>query len=228
MKSNSCMIVCGQKGSTIDQRPVSVNCDLLSAPEDVLGNDGSATKEVTGGLDRNEPKVPEQFSANGRAMQRKKFSQPSPIVPPKGPSTVSFSEPQIHAVLKITSVETVKSALHAMRSLVLHAVYGGGKQTPELFRKALFRGASPARGASTSSEGETESEGYTTNEFTSGAITSDDDRFPDHQQYILPEETTYRVPAMPPFYVQGIVKGLQACKCYIPRASSPTVHRQSP
>ena len=86
-----------------------------------------------------------------------------------------FSEPQIHDVLKTTAVETVKSLLHAMRSLVLLAVYGGGKQTPGQFRKALFRGASPARGASTSSEGETESEGYTTDKFTSGAITSDGD-----------------------------------------------------
>ena len=58
-----------------------------------------------------------------------------------------------------------------MRSLVMHAVYGGGHQTPSQFRKGMIRGDTPAR----SSEGEPESGGYSTDEYTSGAITSDEE-----------------------------------------------------
>ena len=122
-----------------------------------------------------DPKLPEQFSANGRAELRKHFATAPPIALPKGHLTVSFSEPQVHAVLKTISDETVRSSIHTMRSLVLHAVYGGGRQTPSQFRKGMIRGATPVRGASTSSEGEPESGGYSTDEYTSGAITSDED-----------------------------------------------------
>ena len=62
-----------------------------------------------------------------------------------------------------------------MRSLVLHAVYGAGKQTPGQFRKSMIRGALPTRGAPTSSGEDTESEGGVTDEYTSGALTSDDE-----------------------------------------------------
>ena len=143
----------------VQNRPTSsiANSDLLSAPEDVPGSSEGDTKEVPTGSNPKEPKLPEQFSANGRAELRKHFAQAPPIVLRKGNTTVSFSEPQIHAVLKTISDETVRSSIHAMRSLVFHAVYGGGKQTPNQFRKVLIRGATPARKASTSSKGEPES-----------------------------------------------------------------------
>ena len=119
------------------------NSDLLSSPEDVPGSSEGATKKVPTGSNPKEPKLPGQFSANGRAELRNHFAQAPPIVLPKGHTIVSFSEPQIHAVLKTISDETVKSSIHAMRSLVLHAVYGGGKQTPSQFGKAV--GASRLR-----------------------------------------------------------------------------------
>ena len=41
----------------------------------------------------------------------------------------------------------------------------------------MIRGATPARRVSTSSEGEPESGGYSTDEYTSGAITSDEELY---------------------------------------------------
>ena len=154
-----------------------VGSDLLSIPNDIPVSSKGTTEEIPAGLEVKEPKLPEQkqFSANGRAELRKHFTTAPPIVLPKGHTTVSFSEFQIHAVLKTISDETVKSSIHAMRSLVMHAVYGEGHQTPSQFRKGMIRGATPARRVSTSSEGEPESGGYSTDENTSGAITSDEE-----------------------------------------------------
>ena len=112
---------------------------------------------------------------NGRIMLRKYFTETAPIELPRGHTTVAFSEPQIHAVLKIVSDVTVKSSLHAMRSLVLQAVYGGKGQTAGQFRKALIRVDTPARGLSTRSEGELESDGYSTDGYTSGAFATEKD-----------------------------------------------------
>ena len=161
----------------VQNRPTSsiVNSELFSIPNDTPGNSKKATEETPVGPTVKDPKLPEQFSANGRAELRKHFATAPPIALPKGHLTVSFSEPQVHAVLKTISDETVRSSIHAMRSLVLHAVYGGGRQTPSQFRKGMIRGAKPARGASTSSEGEPENGGCSTDEYTSGAITSDED-----------------------------------------------------
>ena len=103
-------------------------------------------------------------------MLRKHFAQSAPIGLPRGHTTVAFTEPQIHAVLKTISEETVKSSLHAMLSLVLHAVHGGKGHTAGQLRKALIRGSVPARAMSASSEGESDSEGYTTDGYTSGAM----------------------------------------------------------
>ena len=108
-------------------------------------------------------------------MLRKYFAQCAPIDLPRGHTTVAFTEPQIHAVLKTISDETVKSSLHAMRSLVLNAIHGGKGQTAGQLRKALIRGSTPARVIPTSSEGETDSEGYTTDGYTSGAYGTDED-----------------------------------------------------
>ena len=105
-------------------------------------------------------------------MLRKHFSQSRPVTLPKGHTTVSFSEPQIHAVLKTISDETVKSSVHVMRSLVLHAVYGNGKQTPGQFKKSMIRGITPAVASTVSSAEETESEGGNTDDYTNGAITA--------------------------------------------------------
>ena len=61
----------------VHNRPTSsiVYSDLLSAPEDVPGSSEGATKEVPTGSNPKEPKLPEQFSANGRAELRKQFAQ---------------------------------------------------------------------------------------------------------------------------------------------------------
>ena len=165
----------GREGT--HKRPTSsvTYSELLSAPEGVAGQGKDDVKSGTAKPGIREPKLPKQFSANGQAVLRKHFSSSAPIELPKGHSTVSFSEPQIHAVLKTISDETVRSSIHAMRSLVLHAVYGAGKQTPGQFRKSMIRGALPIRGAPTSSGEDTESEGGVTDEYTSGALTSDDE-----------------------------------------------------
>ena len=127
----------------IQKRPTSTitYCDLLFAAEDAGGYDKSRVKQTPTGLVVKEPKLPEQFSANGQAVLRKHFSQSKPVTLPKGHTTVSFSEPQIHAVLKTISDETVKLSVRVMRSLVLHAVDGDRKQTPRQFRKSMIRGA---------------------------------------------------------------------------------------
>ena len=108
-------------------------------------------------------------------MLRKYFAQKAPIELPRGHTTVAFSEPQIHAVLKTISDETVKSALHSMRSLVLQAVCGEKRQTAGQLRKALFRGDTPNMGMTASSGGEPDSEGYTTDGNTSGAYSTDEE-----------------------------------------------------
>ena len=108
-------------------------------------------------------------------MLRIHFAQSAPVDIPRGHTTVAFTEPQIQAVLKTISDETVKSSLHAMRSLVLHAVHGGKGHTTGQLRKALIRGSLPARATSASSEGESDSEGYTTYGYTSGAYGTDED-----------------------------------------------------
>ena len=123
------------------KRPTSsiTYSELLSAPEGVAGQDKNEAETGTVKPGIRELKLPEQFSANGQAVLRKHFSSSTPVELPKGHSTVSFSQPRIHAVLKTISDETVRSSIHAMRSLVLHAVYGAGKQTPGQFRKSMVR-----------------------------------------------------------------------------------------
>ena len=95
---------------------------------------------------------------------------------PGGKTTVAFSEPQIHAILKTVSDEPVKSSLHSLRSLVLQAVHGGKRQTAGQLRKALIKGPTHNRGMTASSEGESDSEGYTTDDNTSGAYATDEER----------------------------------------------------
>ena len=159
------------------KRPTSsVTCsELPSATECAAGQDTDGATSGAAKSGSREVKLPERFSANGQAVLRKHFSSSAPIELPKGHSTVSFSEPQIHAVLKTISDETVKSSIHAMRSLVLYAVYGAGKQTPGQFRKSMVRGVVPTRGGPSSSGADTESEGGMTDDYTSGALTSDDE-----------------------------------------------------
>ena len=159
------------------KRPTSsITCtELPFAAESTSGQDISGTEPVSTKSGTREVKLPGQFSANGQAVLRKHFSSSAPIELPKGHNTISFSEPQIHAVLKTISDETVKSSIHAMRSLVLHAVYGAGKQTPGQFRKSMVRGVLPTQGGPSSSGADTESEGGITDDYTSGALSSDDD-----------------------------------------------------
>ena len=80
----------------IQNRPTSsiVNSDLLSIPNDIPPSSKRTTEEIPAGLGVKEPKLPEQFSANGRAELRKHFTAAPPIVLPKGHTTVSFSEPR--------------------------------------------------------------------------------------------------------------------------------------
>ena len=82
--------------------------DLMAGAEDTGGHDENRTKPTPACPEVKEPKMPEQFSANGQAVFRKHFSQSKPVTLPKGHSTVSFSVPQSHAVLETISHKTVK------------------------------------------------------------------------------------------------------------------------
>ena len=135
----------------------------------------AVSKEAEPGIQSSCPKLAEQMSANGRALLRKHFSTTSPVELPREHTTVAFSEPRIHGVLKTISDEAVRTSLHSMRALVLQAVYGGNRQTPARFRKALIRGESPFKAKPATSEIETDSEGYTTDGYTSGALASDEE-----------------------------------------------------
>ena len=86
----------------LSDRPTSsvVNSDLFSAPCGECEVTEKATNDIYITPQAEEPRLPEQISANGRAVIRKHFSKAPPIILPKGHATVSFSEPQIHAVLK--------------------------------------------------------------------------------------------------------------------------------
>ena len=97
------------------KRPTSsiTYSELLSAHEGVADQAKDEVKSGTAKPGIRDVKLPEQFSANGQAVLRKHFSSSAPIELPKGHSTVSFSEPQIPAVLKTISDETVRSSNHA-------------------------------------------------------------------------------------------------------------------
>ena len=161
----------------LTDRPTSsiVELDPQTAPGKSPEPECSNTTSQQGPSSQKGPSLPTEWSANGRIMLRKHFAQSAPVDLPRGHTTVAFTEPQIHAVLKTISDETVKSSLHAMRSLVLHPVHGGKGHTTGQLRKALIRESLPARATSASSEGESDSEGYTTDGYTSGAYETDED-----------------------------------------------------
>ena len=159
-------------------RPISSMVDMnpnSSGEGEEPEQRNAVSKEAEPDIQSSCPKFPEQMSANGRALLRKHFSTTSPVELPRGHTTVAFTEPQIHAVLKTISDEAVRTSLHSMRALVLQAVYGGKGQTPARFRKALIRGESPFKAKAATSEIETDSEGYTTDGYTSGALASDEE-----------------------------------------------------
>ena len=158
----------------LPDRPTSgiVDLNLFSAGEKELEFRKPVGKEAIDDPRNGHPKLLEQLSANGRTLLRKHFSTSNPIELPRGHTTVAFSEPQKHAVLKNISDETVRSSLHSMRVLVLQAVYGGRRRLPARFRKALIREESPSKVITTTSEVETDSEGNTTDGYTSEAVAS--------------------------------------------------------
>ena len=160
----------------LPDRPTSsiVDLNLFSAGEKELEFRKPVGKEAIDDPRNGHPKLPEQLSANGRTLLRQHFSTSFPIELPRGHTTVAFSEPQIHAVLKNISDETVRSSLHSMRALVLQAIYGGRRHTPARFRKALIIEESPSKVITTTSEVETDSERNTTDGYTIGAIASDE------------------------------------------------------
>ena len=88
----------------LPDRPTSsiVDLNLLSADDEENDLPKLMDKEANAGLQTEGPKLPEQMSANGRALLRKHFSTSNPIELSRGHTTVAFSEPQIHAVFKTT------------------------------------------------------------------------------------------------------------------------------
>ena len=120
------------------------------------------------------PKIPEQLSANGRAVLRKCFAKAEPVTIPMGHPTVAFTEPQLHAILRTISSETVQSSVHVMKALLLHAAQGGIQKLGH-FRKTVQRTAATPHRVSDSSNGGTDTEGYFTDGYTSGALPSDEE-----------------------------------------------------
>ena len=165
----------GEDGLT--DRPTSsiVGPELLADPSEAQKITSESLSRPLTTTGHKEPTLPTELSANGRLMLRKYFTQNTPIELPRGHTTVAFSEPQIHAVLKTISDETVKSSLHSMRSLVLQAIHGGKGQSASQLRKALIRGSIPDTSTADSSRGESDGEGYTTDGNTSGAYSTDEE-----------------------------------------------------
>ena len=120
------------------------------------------------------PKLPEQLSANGRAVLRKFFAKAEPVTIPMGHPTVAFTEPQLHAILRTIFSETVQSSVHVMKALLMHAAQGGIKKLSH-FRKTVQRTTSASQRVSDSSDGGTDTEGYSTDGYTSGALPSDEE-----------------------------------------------------
>ena len=73
----------------IQDRPTSsiVGSDLLLIPNDISVSSKRTTEEISAGLGVKEPKLPEQFSANGRAELRRHFTTAPPMVLPKRHTT---------------------------------------------------------------------------------------------------------------------------------------------
>ena len=71
------------------------------------------------------PRIPEQLSANRRAVLRKFIVKAEPVTIPMGQPTVAFTEPHLHAILRTISAETVQSSVHVMKALLMHAAQGG-------------------------------------------------------------------------------------------------------
>ena len=117
-----------------------VGLDIFSAPEEEREGNMQGVKDSCDGLQAKEPKLPDQLSANDRTVLRKHFCASTPIVLPRGHTTIAFSELEIRALLVTFSKENVRSSLHTMRALVLQAVYWERGQTVGQFQKALIRG----------------------------------------------------------------------------------------
>ena len=120
------------------------------------------------------PKIPEQLSANGRAILRKFFAKAEPVTIPMGHPTVAFTEPQLHAILRNISSETVQSSVHGTKALLMHAAHRGIQRLSH-FRKTVQRTTSASQRMSDSSDGGTDTEGYSTDGYTSGALPFDEE-----------------------------------------------------
>ena len=98
------------------------------------------------------PKLPEQLSANGRAVLRKFFAKAEPVTIPMGHLSAAFTEPQLQAILHTISSETVQSSVHVMKALLMHAAQGGIQKLCH-FRKTVQRTTSALQRLSDSSDG---------------------------------------------------------------------------
>ena len=108
----------------------------------------------------------------GRALLKKYFNEAPPVHLPVGHRTLALSEPQVHALLKVVSDEAVSSSLHTMHSLVNEALKAGSRMNREW---AVPGGSRAPRTNSESSAEDTSRGGHTTDDYTSGALSSDDD-----------------------------------------------------
>ena len=120
------------------------------------------------------PKDTSTLTVPGRVLLKKYFSEAPPVRLPIGHRTLALSEPQLHTLLKVISDEAVATSLRTVQTLVSDTLKAGGR----LYSGGLIpRGANTVRSISESSVDEPSRGGHTTDEYTSRALSSDDEFF---------------------------------------------------
>ena len=144
------------------------------------------------------PKDTQTLSVPGRALLKKYFSEAPPIRLPIVLRTLALSEPQVHTLVKVISDEAVSSSLRAVQTLVSETLKAGDRMCSGGFGQG---GTRPARIISESSGEDLSRGGHTTDDYSSGAVSSDDD-FVERRAKLLPQESpiiqpTSSAPAIP-------------------------------
>ena len=120
------------------------------------------------------PKGTSTLTVPGRALLKKYFSEAPPVRLPIGHRTLALSEPQVHTLLKVISDEAVATSLRTVQTLVSDTLRVGGRLYSGGFTP---RGTHAARSVSESPGDDPSRGGHTTDEYTSGALSSDDEFF---------------------------------------------------
>ena len=120
------------------------------------------------------PKDTSTLTVQGRALLKKYFSEAPSVRLPIGHRTLALSEPQVHTLVKVVSDEVVASSLRTVQALISETMKAGGR----LYSGGLVpSGTRPTLSISESSGKDLSRGGHTTDDYTSGALSSDDEFF---------------------------------------------------